>query len=73
MLRALIDGERGRPGVRRCDRYWCAADRPATGDDFAVAPVYDGTKVPDDARCEECGIGIAELQEALRDLGAGRG
>lgn len=57
-------------GARRArhDRYWCAADRPETSDDalgLMVTPVYVGTKVPEDARCEECGIGIRELQELL--------
>jgi hypothetical protein len=47
-------------------RYWCAADRPQEDDaDFRIAPVYRTHKVAEDARCEECGIAIRELQEML--------
>jgi len=46
-------------------RYWCAADKPPTSDTFAVAPVYRTNEVPGDAECEECGIGIRDLQQSL--------
>lgn len=49
--------------------YWCGADRPQTSDTAIgmwVKAIYCGTKVPEDAYCEKCGIGIRELQEALR-------
>jgi hypothetical protein len=47
------------------DAYWCVADRPTTDETFAVAPIYRTSKVPADAECEHCGIGIRELQEML--------
>jgi hypothetical protein len=46
-------------------RYWCAADKPATDDGFAVIPVYRTQTVPESARCEDCGISIRELQRLL--------
>ncbi len=49
-------------------RYWCAADKPETYDDFHVAAVYRTQKVPEDAQCEECGIYIRELQDEMNDL-----
>lgn len=57
-------GRRARLGT-----YWCAADRPTTNDTTSglmVRPVYLGSKVPADAECAVCHIGIRELQEALR-------
>jgi hypothetical protein len=47
--------------------YWCAADKPKMlpedKDFFRIAPVHRTTKVPEDAECEVCGIGIRSLQE----------
>lgn len=54
------------PGL---SRYWCAADKPEEDDaDFRLARVYRTHEVPDDARCEECGIGIRELQEEMTSI-----
>lgn len=45
--------------------YWCAADKPPTGDDLRVRSVYRTNTVPKDASCEVCGINIRELQEKM--------
>lgn len=71
MMRHLIDGDFddddlvGPDRPRPKGRYWCAADRPRTGDDFRVVPVYRTHEVSEDAECQECGIGIRELQEMM--------
>lgn len=53
--------------------YWCAADRPPTSDHalgLMLRPIYLGSKVPELACCEVCGIGIRELQQDMaRGLG----
>lgn len=74
MLRHMIDGDiqgddlAGPDRPRPRGRYWCAADRPTTGDDFRVEPVYRTHEVPPGAECRECGIGIRELQAMMGDL-----
>lgn len=47
-------------------KYWCAACW--TDDDHGLVgkPVFDGTEVPEDAKCEDCFIKIRDLQQMLR-------
>jgi hypothetical protein len=45
-------------------RFWCGADRPH--ESVPVRRVYDGTRVPEDAECEECGIRIGDLAGLVR-------
>lgn len=60
----VTDEERRRPPGR--GRFWCAADAPAEDNaDFRLRRIYRTNEVPKDARCEECGIGIRELQEMM--------
>lgn len=48
------------------DGYWCGADKPdADETTFAIRPIYNSSKVPEGAQCEECGIDIRELQEMM--------
>jgi hypothetical protein len=65
----IAEHGRGKVWVRRDwdERYvfWCPADRPATDDGFCVSPVYSKDRIPEDAECEECGIGLHELHAAL--------
>lgn len=49
-------------------RYWCAADKPIEDDRFRLAPVHRTSTVPEDAACEECHIGIRDLQAALSEV-----
>lgn len=48
-------------------RFWCAADRPTTYNNFKTAPVYRTEALELDADCEECGISIRELAESLTE------
>lgn len=49
--------------------FWCAADKPSG--ELDVAPIHRTTRVPAMARCEECGVGIRELQAELTEALAG--
>lgn len=62
--RMSVDDIMAEPRRVRLDVFWCAADKP---DRERLAPVYVGTKVPEDARCETCGIGICELQASMAE------
>lgn len=68
LMRGALDGDLDvlPSQARRFDRYWCAADKPQAGDDLAVKPVYDGTRVPEGAECHACGISISKLQALMR-------
>lgn len=64
IFNAAASGEMNRPRRIRTGIYWCGADKPEHHND--VAPVYDGTKVPEDAECCECHIPIRDVQAMVR-------
>lgn len=61
--RMTVDEIVAEPRVVRLDEYWCGADKP---EHVRVAPVYAGTKVPEDAECSTCGISIREVQAMVQ-------
>ena len=68
VFNAAATGNPDRPRRIRTGMYWCGADKP---DHDHIAPVYDGTEVPADACCEECGIPIREVQAMVSEIGDG--
>lgn len=67
---AIVAEHRAYPRGVPLGTFWCAAcfkeqDHAAH---YRTRRIYDGTEVPEDARCADCSIRIRELQEQMRQL-----